>query len=259
MSLEQPGAFVKHPDSTIDAFLDGRLTLAQPRRGFRAGLDSVLLGAAVDPDSRSVLDLGAGVGAAALVALTHHARRTAQLAEVDPAMVRLAADNIARNGLADRAEVTLIDVTAAAARRIAAGLKDNAFDSVIANPPYFNAAAGTAASTRGRGARHMPGAALERWVRTATAAAAPGGEVVFVLPAALLSAVLAAFASRLGALTILPLSPRAGAAASRILVRGRKGSRAALTLLSTRVLHGDGDGFAEPVESILRGTARLVW
>ena len=70
---------------------------------------------------------------------------------------------------------------------------------------------------------------------------------------------LAAFASRLGALTILPLSPRAGAAASRILVRGRKGSRAALTLLSTRVLHGDGDGFAEPVESILRGTARLVW
>ena len=47
MSLDQPKAFVKHQTVTRDAFLGGRLTLSQPSHGFRAGLDSVLLGAAV--------------------------------------------------------------------------------------------------------------------------------------------------------------------------------------------------------------------
>ena len=47
MSLDQPAALVKHQTVTRDAFLGGRLTVSQPRHGFRAGLDSVLLGAAV--------------------------------------------------------------------------------------------------------------------------------------------------------------------------------------------------------------------
>src|SRR5215217_6522799 len=47
MSLEHPIDFVKQQTLTRDAFLGGRLNLSQPRNGFRAGLDSVLLGAAV--------------------------------------------------------------------------------------------------------------------------------------------------------------------------------------------------------------------
>ena len=72
MSLDQPNAFVKHQTPTRDAFLGGRITVSQPRHGFRAGLDSVLLGAAVASGSTSLLDLGCGVGTAALVALAHN-------------------------------------------------------------------------------------------------------------------------------------------------------------------------------------------
>jgi Predicted O-methyltransferase len=54
--------------------------------------------------------------------------------------------------------------------------------------------------------------------------------------------------------------PRPGAAASRVLVRGTKGSRAPLTLLASRALHGeDGRAFAPEFDAIFRGMAVLDW
>src|SRR3954466_7999156 len=95
MSLAHGAEIVKRAEVTHDAFLSGRLTIAQPAKGFRAGLDSVLLGAAVGHGDGDLLDLGAGAGTAALVALADHPRLAATLVESDPAMVALAVDNLA--------------------------------------------------------------------------------------------------------------------------------------------------------------------
>src|SRR6218665_1265067 len=129
MSLEPPTDFVKQQTLTRDAFLGGRLDLSQPRNGFRAGLDSVLLGASVRPASLDLLDLGAGVGTAALVAMTHNIHLRAVLAESDPGMAALAKANLADNGLLARGEVTEIDVTSAGQLREAAGLAPDSFTS----------------------------------------------------------------------------------------------------------------------------------
>ena len=54
-------------DLTCDAFLGGKLHLWQPRRGrgYRAGVDPVLLAASIEATAgQSVLELGCGVGAA---------------------------------------------------------------------------------------------------------------------------------------------------------------------------------------------------
>jgi tRNA1Val (adenine37-N6)-methyltransferase len=52
---------------TRDGFLGGRLALLQPRDGYRAGTDPVLLAAFVPArEGESVLDLGCGAGTAAL-------------------------------------------------------------------------------------------------------------------------------------------------------------------------------------------------
>ena len=54
-------------DLSHDAFLGGRLHLWQPKAGYRAGVDPVLLAASVPAKAgQSVLDLGCGVGTAAL-------------------------------------------------------------------------------------------------------------------------------------------------------------------------------------------------
>lgn len=260
MSLDHAANLVKQQKLTRDAFLGGRLHVSQPSHGFRAGLDSVLLGAAVDPRALSVLDLGAGAGTAALVALAHHDARTATLVESDETMLALAALNLEANGFASRARVLGLDLTAKGSLRRAAGLPADHFASVIANPPFFDPVAGTAPSIARAAARHMDPAGLDLWVRTAATHAAPAGEVIFIHAAASLPPLLAAFAARFGAVAILPLTPREGEAATRVLVRGIKGSRAPLTLCASRALHeAEGRGFRPQFDAIFRGTAGLDW
>lgn len=261
MSLDQPTPFVKHQTITRDAFLGGRLIVSQPRNGFRAGLDSVLLGAAIRSGTQNLLDLGAGVGTAALVSLALDRTQTATLVERHDETRDLALANVDENGFATRATLLALDILDKPALRRAAGLLDNRYDAVIANPPFFGSGQGTLAAEHSRAAaRHMPGDALDIWMRCAAGAASAGGEIVVVYPAAGLAALLAAFTPRFGAVTILPLHPRPGEPASRVLLRGLKGSRAPLTLLAGRALHGQaGRAFTPQFDAIFRGTATLDW
>ena len=259
MSLDQAPGFVKRQSTVADAFLGTRLVVSQPKNGFRAGFDSVVLGAAVSRKAQTLLELGAGAGVPSLVALAHNPGIRATLVEFDATVLPLTGSNILDNGFADRARVVTADLTQPAART-AAGLMSDAFMSCIANPPFFDAASGTLASDERRTARQMPSDLLDTWVRAAATHVAPGGEAIFIHVPQSLPTLLASFAPRFGAITILPLAPRAGDAAIRVLVRGIKGSRAPLQVLATRVLHDDvGRGFAPEFEAIFRGTAALDW
>jgi len=61
IGVGEPGAF------SHDTLLDGRVSLIQPRRGYRVAVDAVLLAAATAAAAGDrVADLGTGVGAAAL-------------------------------------------------------------------------------------------------------------------------------------------------------------------------------------------------
>ncbi|MBL9010312.1 MAG: methyltransferase, partial [Alphaproteobacteria bacterium] len=84
--------------TTRDAFLGGTLTLVQPASGFRAGVDSVMLAAAVPARAgERVLELGSGAGVAALCL----ARRVEGVAvtglEIQADLAALAAENAAAN------------------------------------------------------------------------------------------------------------------------------------------------------------------
>ena len=261
MSLDQLSDFVKHQTVTQDAFLGGRLTLSQPKGGFRAGMDSVLLGAAIPQGTNKLLDLGAGVGAASLVALSMQRTAQADLLEREVTTAKLAMHNLVANALAGRGRVVITDVNAKPAERRAAGLLENAYDVVISNPPFFTAERGTLAPDSARaGARHMAKNELDNWVRCAAGSARANGSLIVIYPARGLGELLMAIESRFGGLVILPLSSRPGADASRILVRGTKGSRAQMRLLSTRSMHGEtGNGFAPEFDAIFRGQAVLDW
>lgn len=258
MSVNQPPGFVKRQEHQADAFLGGKLSILQPKTGFRAGLDSVLLGASVPQGASQLLDLGAGAGVAALCALAHDASLHATLVEINPEMAALARDNIAANGLDTRAKVLTLSVVASGAQRREAGLETDRFGVVIANPPFFEG--GTLAPDAGRAKARHAADEIDHWVRTAVSSAHAKGEVIFIHTAQSLPRLLSAFDARMGAISVLPIAPRPGQPASRVLVRGRKGSRAPMRLLAPLVVHGEsGNDFAEPVRSILRGQARVDW
>jgi tRNA1(Val) A37 N6-methylase TrmN6 len=74
-----------------------------------------------------------------------------------------------------------------------------------------------------------------------------------------LAAILAAADKRLGAVTLLPVHPRAGVSAHRLLVAGVKGSKAPLKLAPALVLH-ESDGRLTPLaDAIHRGEGLVDW
>ena len=164
-------------DTTEDALLDGRVRLRQPARGFRAGLDAVLLAAFVPArPGEHVLEAGCGSGAAFLCLAARVPGLRVDAVERDPAMAALAAANAAANAV--DAQVTQGDVAdRALARRLAP------CDHAFANPPYWPDGTAPPQALRSA-ATHEDGAGLEAWAAFLAAALRGRGTVSLVLPAA---------------------------------------------------------------------------
>ncbi len=80
------------------------------------------------------------------------------------------------------------------------------------------------------------------------------GLFVLIHRADALATLLAAVAETLGALSIVPVQPTAAKPATRVLLRGRKGSKAPLSIAPPLILH-EGDRFTARAEAIHRGGA----
>jgi FkbM family methyltransferase len=213
-----------------DDFLEGRLRLAQGQ-GHRAGHDAVLLAAVAPAGTEGlILDIGAGAGAVGLMAAVHAPRARVGLVEIDPESCALAAENVRRNDLADRVSVHQADVTAAAARR-AAGLVDEAAALVLTNPPFYDPSRVRVTPDADKARAHVAAVPLAEWTRGALALLAPGGVFAMIHRADALYDCLAALEGRLGGVSIQPVHTRPAAPATRILLRGVKGSKAPLSLL----------------------------
>lgn len=247
---------------TDDVFLGGKLHMLQPEHGYRAGLDAVLLAAAIPATAgQSVLDAGAGVGVAGLAVAARVPGVSVTLVEREAELARLARENIGRNGLIDRAVVVEADIGCSRGALIEGRLAAEGYDYVIANPPYIASGRGSVPPVAIKaGANVMDAGGLEAWARFLARMARPKGEVTLIHRSDALGDVLGVLSRRFGALDVMPVQPRDGECASRIIVRGVKGSRRALRLLPPLVLHGSaGNGFLAPVEAILRHGAALQW
>ena len=187
------------------------------------------------------------------------------LVEREPELAGIAHENILRNDLASRVQVVELDITEGGAGvhragEMQVGVRAGAFSHVIANPPYFAEGRGTRPPADLKAAAHqMADGAFDQWCRFMATAAGGDGLVTIIHRAEALGALLDGLDGRFGALRVLPLHPRAGIDAHRVIVQGRRGSRAPLKLLQGLVLHGAGNAFAPSVEAVLREGAALDW
>lgn len=246
---------------TDDEFLGGKLELLQPRQGYRAGLDAVLLAAAVSPAGNGpmrVLDAGAGVGTVGLCVARRLKGAEVVLLEREAALIELAAANIARNGFTGRVSACAGDVSGRADDLERAGIKPASFTHVLANPPFYLAGSATPSAAKLKAAAHvMDTGDFDSWGRFLARMAAPRGQALIVHKAEALGKVLAALEGRFGGIKVLPIRPRLGENANRVIVIGVKGSRAPLSVLPGFILHNEGNGFTSEADAILRGGAGL--
>jgi len=243
---------------TEDGFLGGRLRIVQPRDGYRAATDPVLLAAAVPAVAgQSVLELGCGTGVAALCLGARVPGLSLCGVERDPASAGLARRNAVLNAI----EVRVIEADLAV---LPPDIRALTFDHVIANPPYFIAGCGTDAVNAARAAALREETPLAVWIDVALRRLAPGGWLTMIQRAERLPEILTCLSGRAGSLAILPIASRSGRPAARIVLRARKADRGPARLLAPFILHegsmhlAGGDNFTPDARAILRDGASLA-
>jgi tRNA1(Val) A37 N6-methylase TrmN6 len=175
--------------------------------------------------------------------------------EVQPDYAALARQNAIRNDM--QFEVHEGDLA-----QMPRGLRRD-FDHVLANPPYY-APGGSPSPVPGRARAMQITTPLGDWVSAAARRLRPGGWMSLICLAEGLPEVLSATRPRLGSVAVLPLVPREGRPALRILLQARKGGRAAFRLLSPLVIHqgaahdGDRESYTPAANAVLRDGADLL-
>ena len=238
-------------DVTEGHLLGGRVRYAQPRSGFRSGIEPVLLAAAVPvrPGER-VLEAGSGAGAALLCLAARVAGISGVGVERDPALVALAARNAAANSCHELAFL---------AADIAEAPDIGRFDHALANPPYHSALGTASADASRDAARRAPADLFTLWAASMGRRLRPRGTLTWIVTAAVLPACVAALtAAGCAPTAALPLWPRVGQDAKLVLLHGVKGGRAGFRVLPGLVLHAGAAGFTQDAEMILRHGGRLV-
>lgn len=247
------------PTTTRDSLLGGRVSLIQPAQGYRAAIDPVLLAAFLRGGLREpgcprqpVLDAGAGVGAASLCLAAACPETRITGLELQPELVRLAEVNCRLNGVQERVRMLEGDILAPPP-----ALAPGGFGYVMVNPPYLAQGQATPPPQSGRAKAHVEAADLKAWLRFCLDCLSPKGTLVLIHRADRLDHILSLLRRQAGEIVILPLWPKPGQAAKRILLRARKGVRSPLTLLPGLVLHDSDGAYSAAAEAILRGGAAL--
>lgn len=238
------------PDTTNDKFLGGRVIVRQSAHGFRAGLDAVMLAAAVPArPGDEALELGAGAGTASLCLAKRVTGLTVVGIEIDLGLAELANRNAKENVMDGRVSFAASDAfdPPAALRR--------SFDHVFCNPP-FHGDEGQVSPDATRARATQDSGRLAEWLTAGLKRTASGGTFTAILRADRLGEALAALPER--GVTVFPLWPRAEVPAKRVIIHARKDIRAQLVISPGLVLHEAGGRYTEEADAVLRGGASLA-
>lgn len=201
---------------TLDGIRGGAIRIFQAKKGYRAGIDPVLLARFCTPHTGPALDLGTGSGIAALLLARDNPGLQVTGIELQPALAARARRAVELNGLQSQVQILEGDLRSLNLPKV--GL-------VMCNPPYGELGAGRVSPNEERSrARHEVTATLEQIVEVGADALRPGGQLALVFPAAgrdRLDRALAQFGMSI--LSLREVSPRPGRAPELLLIRAVRG------------------------------------
>lgn len=233
--------------SKIIHVLNKRVALMQPEDGFLTCTDSVMLAAACPVKAgESILDLGCGVGSAGLCVLARVEQTTLKGLDILPEVVALAEENAAQNEMAARTSFACIDIR---------DFEGETFDHVICNPPFLEAGehspspSAAKATAMGFGEDDMD---LKDWIDCTFRSIKGSGSLTIIHRADTVDDIIQALGKRFGNTEIIPLWPKAGREAKRVIIRTCKHRKSPATIHPGLVLHQDNGAYSEAAENILR-------
>ncbi|NIA19476.1 MAG: methyltransferase [Xanthomonadaceae bacterium] len=180
--------------TTTESLPDLKLSIQQPKNGYRYNMDPFILADFVTLEKdTTTIDLGTGVGIIPLLL----ARRFPQAGqfkgvEIQPELANIAWGNVNQNDL--QQQITIIQEDYRNYREIA---PPSSFSTVIANPPYYPQHRGRLNTCRQKAiARHEITTNLDTLIKAAAFFLKPGGCFFVSYPAERLPSILTACSKR---------------------------------------------------------------
>ncbi len=238
---------------TSDEFIGGRVVVEQPRTGYRANIDSVLLSAAVScGKGDTILELGCGAGTILFCLMARVKGLKAYGVEIQERYAELARSNAKRNML--KVNIVTADICS-----LPVAIKKIEFDNVVLNPPFNRRTSSYASNNKEQDiSKREFNPDLPGWIDIAIKRCKVKGEIVIIHQIDRLGEILTAFADRVGDITILPVVSFRNENAKKIIVKCRKGTRGLLKLCPPLVVHKKtpenlySDSYTSSVKKILK-------
>ncbi|MFH1057470.1 MAG: methyltransferase [Pseudomonadota bacterium] len=235
------------PDDLVSRDGLGRLSIRQPRRGYRFSIDSVLLAFFAPQTAGPVADLGAGCGVLCLLLAARGLAGPFTALEIDPLAAACARANFAAHGLAGA--VLTADLAGPLPEPPAAG-----FGLIVSNPPFGRAGHGHIPPdpSRARARHELALTAADLW-SAAARLLAPGGRFALCGDPRRLPELLAGLAGHgLAPRRLRLVHGRAGKPASLALIEAVKGGGAELTVEPPLCIYAEGQSYSEEVAAMYR-------
>lgn len=228
--------------------LDHRVRLLQPADGFRTSLDSVMLAAACPAQrGETLLDLGCGVGGAGFCVLARVPGTCFTGVDIQADHIDLAVQNIALNNMKERAKFFAGDIRSFTVKE---------FNHVICNPPYLDAGTHTPSPSTPKATALYHAdedISVKDWVDAGFRNLKNGGSFTIIHRADHTDKIIQSFGKKFGAIEIIPLWPRTGETAKRVIIRALKNRKTPAKIHAGLVLHNIDGSYTEAADKILRG------
>ena len=241
---------------TKDSFLGGGIKIWQPKKGYRAGIDPILLAASVNVSAgQKVLDLGCGVGTASF-AIGYRVKNVELYGiEIQKVFADLADLNSKENGIEFQVECNNIS-------NLSSNITSKNFDHVIANPPYFDRKSSVRGINVSKEKSFGDTRPISEWLKVAAKRAKPKGFVHFIVRSDRLMEIFTNMPNSLGSLVITPVISRKNENAKLTILHAKKNGRAGFIISSPIVLHplesDSREKYVPEVEKVFRNGASLI-
>lgn len=228
--------------------LNKRLRLLHSAKGFKTSMDSVLLASACKAKAGDhLLDLGCGVGGAGFCVLKRVDGVRLTGVEVQADHASLARQNAEINGFKECAVFVNADIRQYREER--------AFHHIVCNPPYLDAGAHLRSPSEEKATAmgfDEVETSVKDWIDCAYFCLKSKGSFTMIHRADKVDEIIRAMGKRFGATEIIPLWPKVGENAKRVIVRAIKGRKSPATIHAGVVMHEANGDYSIAAEKILR-------
>lgn len=225
---------------TDDSILNGKILLRQPKKGYRVAIDPIILASFIEPkDNQEILDVGCGVGAISLILKRKNRSAKITAIDIDENMCELCRYNSEKNSL----ELSVKNIG------IGNMPKENLYDFVITNPPFFSKESSRVSATKELA--NFETMELADWISLCLNLLKNKGIFSIIHDTSRIGDILAAIKGRAGSAEIIPIFPKENKEAVRVVVKCVKGSFSKTKMHRGIVMHSEDGKYSEVAKKIL--------